>query len=182
MTSKPRDREFDDEGRRWYAVRVEVRGELRVQSELRQLGFDAYCPCETKWVRHARRKDAVNRPYIPRYLFVGIFEGQGFHQIHGVRGVECIIGTLGQPIPVDFDWVETMRHAEAIGWFDETIDRNRLVIEPGKPVRVIAGPFKGFMAKIVEAKGEGRVKVLLEAMGRVAPGTAELDTDKLEAA
>jgi transcriptional antiterminator RfaH len=167
----------------WYAVYCNVRCEYRAQAGLREAGFDAYCPSETKWAHHARRKVAVQRPYLARYLFVGVdHERQGFHQIRGTDGVERIVGVTGTPVRIPYGWIKDLREAETLGEFDYTVDRNRLVVEPGRQVRVIGGPFTGFMAKIIEARGDKRVRVLLQEMGKLAPGPLEIDIEKLEAA
>lgn len=167
----------------WYAVYANIRGEYRAQAGLRERGFDAYCPSLTRWIRHSRKKIEVIRPVLPRYVFVGMDRDcQSFHTIRQTDGVESLVGVCGAPVAIPYAWISGLRTAETLGEFDETKPKNQLVIEPGKPVRVIVGPFTGFVGRIIEARGPKRVTVLLQEMGRLAPGKLELDNAGLEAA
>jgi len=169
----------------WFAIRSNIRCEKRAEAGLREQEFDVYLPSLTKWCRHSRRKTKVQRPLLVRYLFVALSRDEPeFYKVRQTNGVEAIIGTLGQPIPVPVKWIEEMRTAETQGLFDETLPTNpELVVTPGLAVRVIGGPFTGFMAEIMDAKtADGRVRVLVKGLFGAAPKPMQIDVAKLEAA
>ena len=64
------------EAPKWYAVvselRQEKRAALAIGDKLRDRDpyrdLAVYLPCETRFVRHARKREIVTRPLFPRYL------------------------------------------------------------------------------------------------------------------
>lgn len=163
-----------DDGRRadpWFIAYSKPRAELSSAQELRDLGVDAYCPAETVWRRHARTKTAVLRPLFPRYLFV--------EQPVRVDGIDSFLSACGRPLELPYAYIADLRAAETMGLFDRTVER-KITFNPGQPVRIIGGPFTGFMAEVMAStNGEGRVRVLLKgAFG----GMVSVKADKLEAA
>ena len=54
---------------------------------------------------------------------------------------------------------------------------------PGQAVRIVAGPFSGMLAKIMEAKsGEKRARILMQALGGGTAKPTQVDVTALEAA
>jgi transcription antitermination factor NusG len=155
---------MEPEQLQWYAIRSILRGEFTAERELRGLGYDAYCPAETKWRTHAGRKDAVAYPYFARYLFVGMpADDLRFPDIRTSKGVERIIGTPKGPLRIPYKEISKWRAMQARGDWDQTKDHTTLVIEPGQPVNIIGGPYTGCTLQIVECKdGEERALVLMQ--------------------
>jgi transcription antitermination factor NusG len=169
----------------WYAIRSNIKCEKRAELGLREQGFDVYLPSITKWCRHSRRKTRVQRPLMIRYLFVALDRDEPqFYRVRQTDGVECIVGTLGEPIAVPPKWVDELRTAEIAGDFDETRPANFVDITVGQRVRITGGPFTGFMAEVRRAKtGEAKARVLLQAIRKGgAEHEMEIDLVKLEAA
>lgn len=165
----------------WFALAVASRAERKIELELQDKGFDAYCPRETVWRSHAGKRDAVCRPLLPGYLFVAVdFPKRSFYEVESIFGVSGFLGYGGTPRGIPFRWVDELRQAEALGQFDKTAPKV-LTLRQDQPVRVIAGPFKGLLGLVVQARtGEDRVRVMLEAFG--GAGVVNIDVAKLEVA
>jgi len=167
----------------WLCIRTITRQEKRAAQGLTQLGPDVavYLPCSTAWRRHANRKERVQRPLFPGYLFVSLPDSLQ-HAALGVDGVQDFIRSrAGEPRPLSVDpqAVEGLRALEQAGGFDDTRRSKEAEIFPGAKVRIAAGPFSGFIATVQKARGN-RVKVLYEMFGR--SGAMTVDAGKLRAA
>lgn len=165
----------------WFALAVACRAERKIELELHDKGFDAYCPRETVWRSHAGKRDAVCRPLLPGYLFVAVdFPRRSFYEVESIFGVSGFLVVGGAPRGIPFHWVDELRQAEAVGKFDKTAPKV-IALRQDQPVRVISGPFKGLLGLVVQARtGEDRVRVMLEAFG--GAGVVSIDAAKLEVA
>lgn len=157
----------------WYVAYTGVRQERRAVASLAERGIEAYVPCEKHLRSHARIKDTVERPILPRYLFFRLSEGQSFYTVKQTDGIEGFIGA-GQPQAIPFEWVYEMRERERAGQFDYTRGKG-ITFENGEAVKIIGGPFAGQLATIMEAKpGAKRVSVFIKALGRLSGGNAKI--------
>ncbi len=130
----------DPQALTWFVVFCAHRSEFGIVESLLELGFDAYCPAETRWKRSARRKAPEKVALLPGYLFVGLDRDRhGDFPFPNVRSVEGVVGLLGigepkavpfgGPTP-DFEMARKddegprslweMRALEAAGVFDYT--------------------------------------------------------------
>lgn len=160
----------------WYVALAGYRAEKRAEERLRDAGFEAYVPRETRWSRSGGRKHAAERPLLPRYVFVRLGDGQSFHAARACDGVEGMIAVCGRPARIPGDWIDGLRSAEALGVFDKT-HTARKTFESGQQVQIIAGPFKDQVAKFVEQTSDaGRVRVMFELF------SAQIDVRELKAA
>lgn len=161
----------------WFAAYSSVGRERRAVAGLLDAGMEAYCPMATRWIMHARKRERVQRPLFPRYLFVGLQDPDMWGAAKRVDGIEQLIRAAGtSPAVVPAAIVERLRAAEALGQFDDTVKHQTIApFKVGQPVRVIAGPLSGFVAKVVAADPKGRVRLLLTMLGgeRTVSTTAE---------
>jgi transcription antitermination factor NusG len=171
---------------RWYAVYTGVRGEkkaaLSIMDGLRGRGDDlaVYLPCETKWRRHARKREVVTYPLFTRYLFVFIRE-EDMYLVRSSEGVEDFVRSGPHPMTVPTRLVNQFRDMEEAGDFDETRDSPFVeTFKAGEAVKVSAGTYADWPGKVLRMTGENRVLVLLSAFGR--EHEKELRTDQLKAA
>ena len=153
-------------GRAWHVVRTNVNCEARAKLGIEALGFPVYLPCETKLLRHARRKIPVRRPLFVRYLFVAFdAEREPWGAIKTTHGVEYLLyGDPDVPARVPDAVIERLRRAEAAGEFDMT--RSGASFAPGAAVRVEEGPFAEMIGEVRRADSKHRVAVLLNFIHR----------------
>jgi transcription antitermination factor NusG len=151
----------DDE--RWYAVHSLPFAEARAEGQLRNQGFRTFQPKRHKTVRHARRLNTVEAPYFPRYLFVVLDLGRHqWRKVNGTFGVSRLVMRGDQPHPVPRGVVEALiATADAHGIL-QLGDK----LQVGSPVRLMAGPFAEQLATLDHLDDSGRVRVLLDILGR----------------
>ena len=122
----------------WFAVYCAYRAEFKVEEALREMGFDAYCPTETKWHREHRIRRIVRWPLLPGYVFTGLEpDAHGdlpFPAVMAIEGVVRIIGFGDKPMRLRYDppadddetrplTIGEIRAMEEAGGFDFTQDR-----------------------------------------------------------
>lgn len=163
------------EAPRWFAVftqpKAERRAELALTEALRRRDFHGdlavWLPVETRWARHARRRERVRRPLFTRYLFVRLREAD-LHVVKGCDGVDDFVRFGSRPQAVDPGRLEELRRAEAMGVFDLT--RRAEAVGPfraGEAIEVKLGKLSGWPGRVLGMSGEGRVRVLLSMFGKV---------------
>ena len=152
-------------GRRWYLVRALTGREILAAQQLEKQGFAAFLPKQMKTVRHARQLRVGLAAYFPGYLFVSLdLDLDRWRSVNGTLGVVHLVGQGERPAPVPEGVVETLAEAADA--------RGVLMgpqLRPGQTVRVIAGAFADQLAVIERLDDAGRVRVLLDIVGRQAP-------------
>jgi transcriptional antiterminator RfaH len=154
------------EGERWYAVHTLPFAEKRAQAQLETQGFPTFLPKRRKTIRHARKLSTVKAPFFPRYLFVVLdLSRDRWRSVNGTFGVSRLVMGGDLPCPAPPGIVETMlAAADAEGLVDLRPD-----LKIGAPVRLAAGPFAEQLAVLERLDDSGRVRVLLNMLGRQVP-------------
>lgn len=154
---------------RWFVVYTRPSGESRSAFQLKRQGFESYVPCLRKTVRHARRSKSILTPFFPRYIFVSLdLDRASWRSINGTFGVAYILTIDERPAPVPEGFVEDLMNsldgAETINVGDR--------LQINDHVRFLDGPFSDLIGQVQSLDAKGRVKVLLELMGRPVSVTA----------
>jgi transcriptional antiterminator RfaH len=154
------------EGERWYAVHTLPFAEKRAQAQLENQGFLTFLPKRRKTIRHARKLSTVVAPFFPRYLFVVLdLNRDRWRSVNGTFGVSRLVMGGDLPCPAPPGIVETMVAAtDAEGLLDLRPD-----LKIGTPVRLAAGPFAEQLAVLDRMDDSGRIRVLLNMLGRQVP-------------
>jgi transcription elongation factor/antiterminator RfaH len=151
------------DGQRWYAVHTLPFSEARAQGHLENQSFRTFLPRRRKTVRHARKMSTIEAPFFPGYLFVALdLTRHQWRSVNGTFGVSSLVMRGDRPHPVPRGVVETL-----IG----SADRRGILqlgqqLKVGAPVRLMAGPFVDQLAILDRLDDCGRVRVLLDLMGR----------------
>jgi len=162
----------------WHVARTHAHSESKARNNLLRQGYEVYLPVCRRVRTHARRRETVQRPLFPGYLFVGFdIENTRWRSIFSTIGVASLICNGEVPSRVPQGIVESIRAAEVDGFFDFTNPVARL--KPGDSVRVATGPFAGLIGRLHSAVSKNRVRVLLEILGRQSP--TELDMSEVDA-
>lgn len=153
---------------RWYLIHTKPSAEAIAQQNLDRQGYAVYLPRALQSVRRAGRRQDRTVPLFPRYLFLGVREGeQSLHPVQSTLGVAGIVrfGSLFAPVP-EF----IIRDLEARA--DPITGLHRINCEPalaaGAAVRIEAGPFDGLEGIFEREAGAARVVVLLRVLGHNA--------------
>jgi transcriptional antiterminator RfaH len=150
----------------WYVIFAPM-AEKRAEIALREAMIETYLPCETVWRRHARKRDRVLRPLFMGYLFARMWP-EDFHNAAAADGVLNIVGMSPGRDPSAYQIHETdvrkLQAQQENGDFDKT-GPDEPIIGPGSAVKVMSGPYMGWVGKVSSMAGRDRVKVLMEAIG-----------------
>jgi len=148
---------------RWYAVHALPFAEARAECQLQRQGFRTFQPKRHKTVRHARKMRTVEAPFFPRYLFVPLdLARHQWRSVNGTFGVSRLVMRGEAPHPVPRGVVEALIAAADARGILLLGDKLRI----GGPVRLMAGPFAEQLAILDHLDDAGRVRVLLEILGR----------------
>ena len=150
-------------GERWYVAHTLPTAELRAQGHLINQGFRTFLPKRRKTVQHARASRTIEAPFFPRYLFVVLDLTQDpWRRVNGTAGVSRLVMQGEQPQPVPPGIVEALVSSSD----SQGILQLRHHLRVGEPVRVMAGAFADRLAILDELDDVGRVRVLLDILGR----------------
>jgi transcriptional antiterminator RfaH len=162
------EQEFDNAsigsaGERWYVVQTQPHGETKAVFHLERQDYRVFCPCMRKTVRHARKLTHVLAPLFPNYLFLRMdVTRQHWRSVNGTFGVSRLIMQNDMPQSVQFGVVEAIKarlgEDGAIDWASS--------LKIGQPVKICDGPFADFVGTLERLDASGRVRVLLDLMGR----------------
>jgi transcription antitermination factor NusG len=137
--------------------------EARAESQLHRQGFRTFQPKRHKTIRHARRLSTVESPFFPRYLFIVLdLAHHRWRSVNGTFGVSRLVMQADQPHPVPHGVVEALIAAADARGMLQLGDK----LQIGAPVRLMAGPFAEQLAILDELDDTGRVRVLLDILGR----------------
>jgi len=147
----------------WYACRTRARAEKQVDRLLARAGFETYLPLVERVRQWADRKKRVKFPMFPGYTFARFRFGQ-FLEVVQTAGLVEVVGGRGQPTPIREEELEAVRRfAQGIDATGEIPERVEWM-EPGDPIQVMGGPFKGMKGSLVEVRGQTLVAVHLSAI------------------
>lgn len=152
-------------GARWYVVRTLRAREVLAESHLRNQGFQNFLPLQRITVRRARKFHSKEAPVFPGYLFVSLDLGwDRWRAVNATVGVAYLISVRDRPVPVPRGLVEKLQLVYP------SPDQQDLApdLAPGDRVRVVSGPLAELFGQLQEIDGAGRVKILLDVMGREA--------------
>lgn len=170
----------------WYALRTVTRQERSVAANLSERGFTFFLPMETNWraVRGMAREPRTE-PLMPGYVFV-LCAQEDFANLHGIEGVQGFVryqrdDGLAWPAAFPLSAILGLQIEERAGAYDNTRS-HKVRYRPGKgdKVQITAGPYFGFIAKVLAAPQAGRCKLLIEGFEKARRKT--LDVAHLAAA
>jgi len=168
----------------WYAVhtyagyegKVKTNLEKRVESMLMEDKiFRVVVPTEEEYEYRDGKKRITKKKIFPGYVLVEmIMNDDSWYVVRNTPGVTGFVGSGSRPVPLQPSEVKTILRQMGM---DEP--KPKILFSPGESVRVVSGPFTGFIGTIQEINIErGKVKLLLSMFGRETP--VELDFGQLE--
>ncbi len=158
--------------------------------------FMSYCPFYV-WRQRIKRGPGKGktlekeRPVFPSYVFVGRRDGQSYEDIRQTKGVVDVLRVAQDYVVVPLALIEAIRDAVASGCFVQdhvrggarlkkpgVTDEEMQEFPRGATVRIADGPFRAFLATVVELPAHDRIKVLVEIFGQQTP--VELSSGDVE--
>jgi transcription elongation factor/antiterminator RfaH len=153
---------------RWYLVFTGPNQEQRAVLNLERQGFRPFLPRILKSVRHARSIRMVVAPLFPRYVFLPLdLDRDRWLSVRSTFGVSSLYMSGSRPGPVPCGVVEAI-----LDQVDVTgTARLDAGLDVGDEVRVLSGPFADLVGTLNRLDDNGRVRVLLDIMGKSTPVT-----------
>lgn len=170
----------DGSDREWFVAYTDPKREDGVARELRRRQLATFYPAMTVSRVQGRRRVTVSAPLLPRYLFVGLGLGQSLYALRQTPGLDGMVRVGGVPATVSDALIQGLREAQAAGVYDfsdaTAAERDAArraeaakAFEPGRVVRIVAGPFASFSGVVEGPLPDGRVAVIVSLFGRSSP-------------
>lgn len=171
----------------WYAVMTNARAEQVAADDMEHLGYTPlFLHVSAQQGGNKRKSWLVKRPYLPRYVFVGLEPTTHFvdgvpllHKISSARGVSSLVRAPGgDPFPISTRAMELITaKAELPGGLVHT--KKPLLNFPGAPgysVRLSdKSAYQGLIAAIMHIDPRGEIRVEIESFGRKVPTRITLE-------
>jgi transcriptional antiterminator NusG len=173
-----------DPNKKWYVVhtysgyegKVKANLEKRVESMLMQDKiFRVIVPTEDEIEYKDGRKLISKKKIFPGYVLVEmIMNDDSWYVVRNTPGVTGFVGSGAKPVCLDPSEVKgILRHMGV----DEP--KPKVMYEDGESVKVVHGPFMGFIGKVREVNlDKGKLRVFVSMFGRETP--VELDFSQVE--
>jgi transcription antitermination factor NusG len=158
----------DDAGLDWYLLRTSTMREGTAEASLVEAGYVAYLPRLARWRQICARKERVERPLIPGYMFGAVARDAVPTVLCQLEGVSAVVRLDPDraATPAPFAQIWTLLQLERMGTFDATRSKPRRELVKGDVVRIMEGEFAGQLAEFTRMRGRDRANVLIQALGR----------------
>jgi transcriptional antiterminator RfaH len=147
----------------WAAARLQPRHEALALHCLGLAGYETYLPRLRERRVSRGRRIIVTPPLFPGYCFIWI--RLQWHTARWAPGVATVILNGGSPAKVPDTVIEEIRSRELDGLINLPKPLSAPGLRPGAQVKILAGPFRGFVAALVGLRPRQRVEVLLALLG-----------------
>ena len=148
---------------RWYALRTRARTERKAGERLEGSGVEVFLAAPRVERTWSDRRKRVAMPLFPGYIF-GRFPLAHLSHILEVPGVVDVVRSGGTAAPVRPHEMAAVRllveGVDSTGALPRSVDP----LEPGDPVVVVEGPFKGMTGVLLQGRGPTWVAVKIEAL------------------
>lgn len=166
----------------WLLVSTLPSQERRAAEHVQRQGMVAYLPQFTEQV--VVRGKVTDRPRVlfPSYLFVQATV-QLYHKLRSTLGVSRVVLQAGEPSGLSDKAMRLLRSREDAQGFIQLPEAPAQPVPaytPGQQVRILTGPFAGWLGVVKGMSAMERVSVLMQIMGKSTVG--QFDAQALVAA
>jgi transcription antitermination factor NusG len=140
----------------WFAIWTRSRHEKLVRDQLeKKTDIDVFLPTIGKWSRWKDRKKKIDWPLFPGYVFARFVPDEriGILKIDGVVQIISNNGMLSAIPDEEIDSIRTLVDSELA--YDPVP-----LIKEGDMVKVVHGPLKGVVGRLIKKKGAAARLVL----------------------
>ena len=142
----------------WYAVYTRSRQEKILARKLEEKSIETYLPLRKTIRQWSDRKKIVTEPLIRSYVFVHI-DAVSYDSVLHTPGAVRYIWFDGKPASIPESQINLLKVIAGSNVDAEPVTKD---IEPGTPVRVIAGPMTGLTGELAKVAGKNRFVVRLD--------------------
>ena len=158
---KPANLNLLEPSRAWFVVYTKPLTEKKVAARLTELGKEIYLPLYTTVRQWSDRKKKIERPLINSVVFVHCAAAE-LQQLYTVPSVAGVLRHDGKPAVVKAHEIQNLRILlQQVG----AAELEPIALEPGTPIEVTRGPFKGIIGTAVQVLNSLRVLIELRQLG-----------------
>ena len=146
----------------WYVIQTKPANEHRVDAHLSNQEIAVFLPMLKTFQYLNGKMIPKIKPMFPSYLFAKLDIHTHYYKVKWTRGVNKILGTGSEPIPVSEKVIQTLH--QRMG--ENNVVRVDDGLEEGNIVQFTSGPFKDLMGVFDKKMSDGgRVRILLSLIG-----------------
>lgn len=155
----------------WYVAYVRSCQEKRSAEALEKLGVEHYLPVQRVKKKYSDRTKLVDQLVLPRMLFIRTSESRRTKLLSEVYGLTRYMTSGGtyHPVIIPEKQMEDFRFMVDHGEGRVRMTSERFV--PGDHVKVISGPFSGFVYELLYV---GEKRCLAVSLGSIGTATIEI--------
>ena len=145
--------------KKWFVVYTRPQQELKVASQLSDMGITNYCPTVTLVKQYSDRKKKVSKPLLSSYVMVELEEKER-NKVFACNGIVRYLFFLGKPAVVPASEINLMQdHLNGV-----YNDIKVTTLSVGDSHTITQGPFSGVLGKVVQTDNT-KVKLELACLG-----------------
>lgn len=145
----------------WFVIYTKTLTEKKVALRLSEIGLEVYLPLYTTIRQWSDRKKKLERPLINSVVFVRCAESD-LQRLYTVPSVAGVLRHNGKPAVVQAHEIQNLRILLQQAPEPEL---EALNLEPGTPIEVSRGPFKGIIGTAVQVLNSMRVRIEIRQLG-----------------
>lgn len=150
-----------DPSLKWYVVYTKTLTEKKVADRLRQMEWEVYLPLFTTIRQWSDRKKKLEKPLINSVVFVHCTEPD-LQKLYTVPSVAGVLRQGGKAAVVKDHEIQNLRILlQQVG----ASELEPIALEPGTPIEVTRGPFKGIIGTAVQVLNTLRVIIEIKQLG-----------------
>ncbi len=148
----------------WYAVWTKSRQEKAAATRLRSIGVSHYLPLQTQVRQWSDRRQSVDIPLFPGYLFVqvDVWRGCGKLEVLKTPGVAGFVGNRSGPVPIPEDQINSVRTILSSGAGCSA----QPLLKEGDRIRVVRGALAGIEGILVRVGSKSQLVISIEMIQR----------------
>lgn len=145
----------------WHVVYTKPLAEKKVAERLQLLGMAHYLPLYTTIKQWSDRKKKLEKPLISSVVFVQCSAAE-LQLLYNVQGFSRILHHNGKPAVVQAHEIQNLRILlQEVG----LAELEPISLEPGTPIEVTRGTFKGILGTAVQVLNTLRVIIEIRQLG-----------------
>jgi transcriptional antiterminator NusG len=166
---------------RWIVATCKAGTEQTIESDLKELAIETWCPLEHYRTRPRRGLKPVDiyRPFFRGYLFVRVVPSpEAYAGVLCASRLSTIMGRDGKPFLMPDRLMNALMHGVKKDHLKQD-DNRPLPVHKGDAITIRSGPFADFQATVRKVIGERwKLQAEVNIFGRMTP--IEIDIDSVE--
>jgi transcriptional antiterminator RfaH len=151
----------------WHLLMTKPREDERAEQHLLNQGFRIFRPRVRRFTIKGGKQTAITESLFPRYIFIYLDDILGnWAKIRSTRGVAGLVRFSDMPAKVPNSLIRVLKQQCGGDDVMDMTENRPFVYDTGDEVEITEGSFRGIQAIIREQKGEDRVVLLLNLLGK----------------